>query len=74
MTYDVLQNINFGDSLQVPHFGCFHSLKAHSNSSHYLSLIAAICVRTIALTELIQRVLDEPQKMIMKARQIGGEE
>lgn len=53
------------------HFGCFHSLKAYTNSSQYLSLIVAIGLRTKALAELIRRVSAETQKMIMKPRQIG---
>lgn len=53
-----------------PNFGCFHSLKAHTNSSQYLSLIVAIGLMTKALAELIQRVSAETQKIIMKTRQI----
>lgn len=53
------------------HFDCFHSLKAQTNSSQYLSLIVAIGLRTKALAELIQRVSAETQKMIMKPRQTG---
>ena len=61
MIYDILQSRNFELYLKPmeqvdpenSHFGCFHSLKAHTNSSQYLSLIVAIGLRTKALADLI---------------------